>query len=525
MAIDKDAYKALEAVVGPKYVSEDPGILEGYNYGWGIPGRWSPISTVGVVLPEDTKQVQGIVKVCNRYGLKFKAHSTGFGSLHLAGVEGSIMVDLRRMNKIIDIDEKNMFAIIEPYAIAAQIQAEAMKYGLDCQIVSAGPTHSPLASCTSVWGIGGKGLTQSWNERNLFGVEWVLPQGDVVRLGSPGTGAGWFTGDGPGPSLRGIMRGATGAFGGNGIFTRIGFKLYPWPGDDRIESTGQQPQIGMKIPENIHFAMPYWKNWEDMTDATYKILDNNAAYSILRVPPDCLNWMLTDTNDEFCEAYHQGTLTISRKDHLYHWQSIIAGHSKREFEYKKKVFEQIVKDTGGKYIELSEAQKELMFSANVRVSYIPRVFRPTGDFSTSYGLEESVNLMGKLHRTGERIMAKHIGPGKLLDHGPEGFWAWPTEGRSLHSEGAFATYTNSPSNTAAAMGYMMEAVLSINNEGLGVHILPGYMAPFADILGPANFNANQWMRKVKYEVVDPDNVADHSSYIHPEPFMPEMPKF
>ena len=81
-----------------------------------------------------------------------------------------------------------------------------MKRGLDCHIVSAGPTHSPLASCTSIWGIGGKGLTESWNERNLFGVEWVLPTGDVVRLGSPGVGAGWFTADGPGPSLRGIMR-------------------------------------------------------------------------------------------------------------------------------------------------------------------------------------------------------------------------------------------------------------------------------------------------------------------------------
>ena len=33
------------------------------------------------------------------------------------------------MNKIIDIDEKNMFAVIEPYVTAAQLQAEAMKRG------------------------------------------------------------------------------------------------------------------------------------------------------------------------------------------------------------------------------------------------------------------------------------------------------------------------------------------------------------------------------------------------------------
>ena len=119
-------------------------------------------------------------------------------------------------------------------------------------------------------------------------------------------------------------------------------------------------------------------------------------------------------------------------------------------------------------------------------------------------------------------MGKHIGPGKLLDHGPEGFWSWLNEGRSLHSENAYATYAGDPMG-GANMGYIMEATFSINTEGLGVHILPGYLGPFADILGPANFNANQWMRKVKYEVVDPDNVADHTGYIFPEPFYPPMP--
>ena len=87
-------------------------------------------------------------------------------------------------------------------------------------------------------GVRGKGLAESLNERNLFGVEWVLPAGNGAQwLGSPGTGAGWFTADGPGPSLRGIMRGSVGALGGNGIFTRIGFKLYSWPGGELKSKT------------------------------------------------------------------------------------------------------------------------------------------------------------------------------------------------------------------------------------------------------------------------------------------------
>ena len=211
MALERDAYKALEAVVGPKYISDDPGILATYQYGYtSSEGRWLPPLALAVVLPENTAQVRGIVKVCNRYGLKFKAHCTGMIFFAFKCVAETVIIDLRRMNKIIDIDERNMFAVVEPYVVAGQMQAEAMKRGLDCHVIGAGPIHSPLASCTSFQGIGGKGLSTSWNERNLFGVEWVLPSGELVRLGSPAAGTGWFSGDGPGPSLRGIIGGLTG---------------------------------------------------------------------------------------------------------------------------------------------------------------------------------------------------------------------------------------------------------------------------------------------------------------------------
>ena len=40
--------------------------------------------------------------------------------------------------------------------------------------------------------------------RNVLGVEWVLPTGDILNMGSIEAGAGWFTADGPGPSFGGI---------------------------------------------------------------------------------------------------------------------------------------------------------------------------------------------------------------------------------------------------------------------------------------------------------------------------------
>ena len=52
--------------------------------------------------------------------------------------EPTIQFDLRRMDKILEIDEKNLFAVVEPYVICAQLQAEAMKRGLNINIIGAG---------------------------------------------------------------------------------------------------------------------------------------------------------------------------------------------------------------------------------------------------------------------------------------------------------------------------------------------------------------------------------------------------
>ena len=82
------------------------------------------------------------------------------------------------------------------------------------------------------------------------------------------------------------MRGAMGAGGGLGIFTRIGYKLYPWQGPARIKRTGEYPQIGWEVPENCTYCYPYWERWEDVIEATYKITEARVAYILNRVPPD-----------------------------------------------------------------------------------------------------------------------------------------------------------------------------------------------------------------------------------------------
>ena len=162
-----------------------------------------------VVLPGSAEEVQAIVKTCNRYKLKCKAHSTGWGLYGAPITENAIQLDMRRMDRILEIDEKNMFAVIEPYVIGATLQAEAMKVGLNTHMIGAGASCSPLAAATSFQGAGPDSIFMGSGPENLLAAEWVMPTGDILRTGSLGSGLGWFSGDGLGPSLRGYIQGGT----------------------------------------------------------------------------------------------------------------------------------------------------------------------------------------------------------------------------------------------------------------------------------------------------------------------------
>jgi len=156
MALQKDIRSQFESVVGPENISDDQAVLRSYMYQpFGArKGVWADIPPAAVLMPGSTEEVVDIVKICNRHRIVFKAMSTGWGMHNLPGVEGAVSLDLRRMNRILEIDEKNMYAVVEPHVICAQLQVEAMRKGLNCHIIGAGANTSVLASATSVAGYG-----------------------------------------------------------------------------------------------------------------------------------------------------------------------------------------------------------------------------------------------------------------------------------------------------------------------------------------------------------------------------------
>ncbi|MPT47753.1 MAG: FAD-binding oxidoreductase [Sphingobium sp.] len=182
------------------------------------------------VAPADVEQVQAIVRIANRYLIPLFPISTGknFGyGGPSPNVSGSIVVDLKRMNRVLEIDDKRHFALVEPgvsyFDLYRHIQERGLKVWLDVPDPGWG---SPLGNALDR----GVGYTMGYYRDHIgasCGLEAVLPNGEVMRTGMgalPDSKTWQEYRHGFGPDPAGLF-----AQGNFGIVTKMGFRLYPQP--------------------------------------------------------------------------------------------------------------------------------------------------------------------------------------------------------------------------------------------------------------------------------------------------------
>jgi glycolate oxidase len=522
MALARDVYRELEDILGPENISEDPAVLDGYTfYQISVLSREETPSYHGpeaVVLPGSTEDVQAIIKLCSRRGIKSKATSTTYGGqFNSVGSEGVIMLDLRRMNRILEIDEKNMYIVVEPYVSFAQVQAEAQKRGLNCNVITAGPSASYLASLTSVHGNNIQCMSQGYSGRNLLGVEWVLPTGEVIRLGSLGSGAGWFSGDGPGPSLRGIMRGAAGLQGGLGVFTKCAGHLHPWPGPPVMEMKGVSPEYETEIPPLFEYHIIEWPNWEQCADAQYKIGEAGIAYALHKAGgPGSHGSIVTGNNNEYYERWKTGELAIPE----YSQAIVMAANSPEEQAYQVKVLDKILADTGGKIVPVGE---ELSFKNRdyihmIKTSFVARsAFRLTGGLAAAPMIltHDTIDNAAIALNMADRLKDDGAAKGIIYDDGTYNNWGTANEGShwGLY-EGPLMSDITDEKSIRDVRQMCDEVVEDVFNIPLSLT----WMAmnwESTQVISPRCDNFHTWLRKIK-KVFDPNTVSDPIGYVSPE---------
>lgn len=483
MALSKEVYKEFEDVVGEENICDDPAIMPSYF----------ATEFAAVILPKDTAEIQAIVKLCNKHKLKFRAISTGWTGVF---PENIILLDLRRMNHIIEINEKNMYAVVEPYVISAELQAELFKRGLNFCIKGAGTNCSAMLR-----GHGHLDQTTSADDRNHLAVEWVTPEGDIVRSGSLGSSDEWFCGDGPGPSLRAIISSAVPPGITPGVFTKVAMKLYHWPGPSKFPVVGKSPRYTLsEIPANMMARYYSFPSVEKMWQAELKIGESEIAYELMGFNASMVASNITTCNEEEEEVFKR----ISREVQGPGFFVIIAGNSREDFIYKKKVLEKIVSDADGKSLKSVEDPEieGILLCQCVRISAsIRETFRAGGAFN-------SIPIMGQRDLTIKWAVgageAKKplIKKGLIVDDGGA-FFGWGVEQGHLGKTEIFCRFDPlNPEAKKAVEEWRKEQSARAVSERYFVDLLKANI----DESGPSLSNYHLWWRKIVKEL-DPNGVS------------------
>jgi glycolate oxidase len=511
MALEKGIYQAFEDVLGPDNISDDPAILDSYSFRWGAEAKMFTQRFEAVTLPGDTAEVQAIIKLCNKYGIQYKASSTGWGSLSNPGGPRVIKMDLRRMNRILEINEENMYAVVEPYVISAELQAELMKRGLNCNIIGAGGNCSahPFAAH---YGGGHMGETTSCRERNILAVEWVTPDGEIVRMGSLGSAGEWFCGDGPGPSLRGIVMGVVAPLGGLGVFTKAATKVYHWGGPPTFPTEGVSPNyLTSEMPPNFWYQYLSFSSAENLIEAQRRIGESEIAFEVMGFTPAMLASNMGTSNDEDF-AYFQQFRKWAQGPCL---QVILIGNSPEDLEYKKEVLRQIIEETGGKSLEQVEDPKiagaitwrSIRITASIR-----ECFRAGGPFTAvlggSHPYAEEIHYLERAAVLKRELIKK----GLIRDDGGS-YLSWPHENGHLGHAEMLLQFRPTPETVEALDELSRKAVQLAIDTRYGV---PHHLAGFVhDMMGPQVCNYHIWQKRLK-KSFDPRAVSESSGYISVE---------
>jgi FAD/FMN-containing dehydrogenase len=179
-----------------------------------------------VVYPTTTEEIVALVKLAGEIGASItpRVANTNVGGLAVAA-PGGIIADLTRMNRIIEVDADDMFAIIEPGVTQQQLKDYLVDHDLPLTLgYSLAPPHvSVLANCL-LDGLTNRSLKYGSMSQWISGLEVVLGDGSTLRTGS------WSI-RGIGPFARAPMPDLTGMFtsfqGTTGIVTQLVFQLWP----------------------------------------------------------------------------------------------------------------------------------------------------------------------------------------------------------------------------------------------------------------------------------------------------------
>jgi glycolate oxidase len=217
VTIPASVARALSDAVGQDSVGGDRLALERYSAdALGI-GALPDL----VVLPHNTEEVSTIARLCHEHRVPLVVRGAGTG--YTGGAVptlGGVVLSMERMNRILEIDEVNLLAIVEPNVITGDLQRAVEAVGLfyppDPASLDSSSIGGNVAECAG----GPRAFKYGTTKRYVLALEAVLPGGEVIHTGSKAVK------NVVGYDLTQLLVGSEGTLA---IITRITLRLIPKP--------------------------------------------------------------------------------------------------------------------------------------------------------------------------------------------------------------------------------------------------------------------------------------------------------
>lgn len=313
--MDDSQLSRLAHIVGEDRLLTSPEDLFCYSYD----STQMPLHDLpgAVVVPLSTEEVAATMRLANE--LNFAVIPRGSGTGLTGGtipLPDAVVMDLSRMNNILEIDEENLTAAVEPGVITDKFQAEVEKKGLLYPPDPASSSISSLGGNVAENAGGLRGLKYGVTEDYVLGLEVVLPTGEVITTG------GKCVKDVAGYNLTGLLVGSEGTLG---VVTKIFLKLIPQP-EAKKTMVAYFPEIddAASAVSSIIAAKVIPSALEIMDQTTIRYVEK---FKNLGLPTDAGAMLLIEVDgpgasiadeisqvSEICRSQGAGEVTVARSD-------------------------------------------------------------------------------------------------------------------------------------------------------------------------------------------------------------------
>ena len=173
------------------------------------------------MFPANTAEVAAVVRACAERRVPIVPRGAGTG--YTGGAvpsRGGVVMSLERMNRILEIDEANLIAVVEPHVVTGDLQDAVERVGLFYPPDPASLRQSVIGGNVAECAGGPRAFKYGTTKQYVLGLEAVLPTGEIVETG------GKVVKNVVGYDLTHLLVGSEGTLA---IITKIILRLIPKP--------------------------------------------------------------------------------------------------------------------------------------------------------------------------------------------------------------------------------------------------------------------------------------------------------